>query len=476
MESLEKVDKRSGFQKLANKVPHTYVLIFIIILLASLMTYVVPAGQFDRVEFNGRMAIVPDSYHTVEKSPVNFMTILMSFQMGMISASDIVFFVFIIGGSVGILRSTKAVDALLVKVIYSAKGTGSGKVIIAVTTLFFGFLGGFVGLYEEALGFMPFTIMIALSLKYDAVVGIAMGLLGMCSGFAAGPLNPFTVGVAQGIAELPMFSGLWLRLIAFAVMEGVTIWYIISYAEKVRKDPSLSYVYGSDYSDMELEEDPEKLKLNSARIRVLFVFFATFVIMLLGLTQWGWYINELSGLFLGMGIFSALFYGMKLNEMGSQFVRGAEYLLYGALLIGAARGIMVILEQGMILDSVVYYMVKPLASLPTVLASSFMVIIQTFINFFIPSGSGQAMVTMPIMTPMADLLGINRQVAVLAFQFGDGLSNMMIPTLGATMACLGIARMEYGKWVAFAGKLFLIQMAIAIGFMIFATLINYGPF
>ncbi len=323
---------------------------------------------------------------------------------------------------------------------------------------------------------MPFTIMIALSLRYDAVVGIAMGLLGMCSGFAAGPLNPFTVGVAQGIAELPMFSGLWLRLIAFVVMEGVTIWYIIRYAEKVRKDPTESFVYGNDYSDMQLEEDPEKLKLNAGRKRVLIVFFLTFVVMLIGLTQWGWYINQLSGLFLAMGILSGLAYGMKLNEMGNQFVKGAEYLLYGALLIGAARGIMVILEHGAILDSVVYYMVQPLASLPKVLASSLMVIIQTLLNFFVPSGSGQAMVTMPIMTPMADILGINRQVAVLAFQFGDGLSNMMIPTLGATMACLGIARLEFGKWVAFAGKLFVIQLAISIGFMIFATLINYGPF
>lgn len=476
MDSVGKVDKSSKFKDLMGKVPHTYVLIFIIILLAAIMTYVVPAGEFDRVEVDGRMAIVPDSYHTVEQSPVDIMTVLMSFQLGMINASNIVFFVFIIGGSVGILRHTKAVDALLVKMIYGSKGKNSGKVIIAITTLFFGFLGGFVGLYEEALGFMPFTIMIALSLRYDAVVGIAMGLLGMCAGFAAGPLNPFTVGVAQGIAELPMYSGLWLRLIAFVVMEGVTIWYIIRYAEKVKKDPTQSYVYGNDYSDMELEDDPEKLVLNGPRKRVLTVFFITFVIMLFGLTQWGWYINQLSGLFMGMGIASGLAYGMKVNDMGKQFVKGAEYLLYGALLIGAARGIMVILEQGAILDSVVYYMVQPLSVMPKVIASSLMVIIQTLINFFVPSGSGQAMVTMPIMTPMADILGINRQVAVLAFQFGDGLSNMMIPTLGATMACLGIARLEYGKWVAFAGKLFVIHLCISISFMIFATLINFGPF
>lgn len=460
-------------KRLADKVPHTYVLLFIIILIAALLTYIIPAGEYERVEINGRMAVKPGTYHRIEQNPVSIFTVLMSFQLGMINASNIVFFVFIIGGSVGILRATKAIDALLIKVV---KGTKKDKLIIIVTTLFFALLGGIMGLYEEALGFMPFAIMIAISLGYDAVVGISMGLLGLAAGFAAAPLNPFTVGIAQGIAGLPLFSGMWYRWIFWFISLGVTIWYIIRYGEKIKKDPSLSFVKGIDYSDMTLEDDTDKLKLTPARKRVLVVFFATFIVLIFGVLKYGWYINELAGLFFTMGVLSGIVYGMNPNEMGDHFVDGAKYLLYGALLIGVARGIMVILEQGAILDSVIYYMVQPLYHLPKYIAASLMVIIQTFINFFIPSGSGQAMVTMPIMAPVADLIGITRQVAVLAFQYGDGFSNMFIPTLGATMACLGIAKIEYGKWIAYVWKLLVYQLIIGISAVVIATLIGLGPF
>jgi len=462
-----------SIKNLAEKVPHTYVLLFMIIVIAAVLTYVVPAGEYTRVERNGRQAVEPGTYKNIEQQPVGLFTVLQSFQLGMINAANIVFFVFIIGGAVQILRETKAIDAVLYKTV---KGTKKENLVIIITTVFFALLGGVMGLYEEALGFMPFAIMIALSLGYDAVVGISMGLLGLAAGFASAPINPFTVGIAQGIAELPLFSGMWYRWLFWFISVGVTIWYIIRYAKKIKKDPSKSYVQGIDYSDMELNSDSEEIELTSARKRVLFVFVAALGILMFGVLQYGWYINELAGLFFGMGIAVGIVYGMSPNEMGEHFVAGAKYLLYGALLIGVARGIMVVLEQGAILDSIVYYLVQPLYHLPNILSAGLMVIVQTFINFFIPSGSGQAMVTMPIMAPIADLIGIKRQVAVLAFQYGDGFSNMFIPTLGATMACLGIAKIEYGKWISYVWKLLVIQLIIGLISVGGAVVIGLGPF
>lgn len=465
-----------SIKSIAEKVPHTYVLLFFIIVLAGLLTYVIPAGEFNRVEINGRMAVEPGTYHKIDQQPVSIFTILQSFQLGIINASNIVAFVFIIGGSVGILRATKAIDAVLIRVVDKFRGTGNEKIIIIGTTIFFALLGGIIGLYEEALGFMPFAVMIALSLGYDGIVGISMGLLGLAAGFAAAPLNPFTVGIAQGIAELPLFSGMWFRWIFFIISVGATIWYILRYAKKIKADPSLSYVKDVDYSDMRLEENPEELEFTAARKRVIAVFVISLLILMYGVLKYGWYINELSGLFFALGIFSGIVYGMNPNEMGEHFVDGAKYLLYGALLIGVARGIMVVLEQGMILDTIIYYLVQPLYSVPKFIAASLMLIIQTFINFFVPSGSGQAMVTIPIMAPISDLIGLNRQIAVLAFQYGDGFSNMFIPTLGATMASLGIAKVDYGKWIAYVWKLLVIQILIGLSAVILATIINLGPF
>jgi uncharacterized ion transporter superfamily protein YfcC len=470
--STKAINKKNFLQK----IPHTYVILFVIIIIAAIATYFVPAGVYDRVEFNGRMVVVGDSYHHVAQSPVGFFTVLMSFQLGMINAATICFFVFMVGGSVGVLRATKSIDAFLITVTKGATGARNEKIVIAVTTFLFSLLGGILGLYEEALGFMPFAVMLAISMGYDAVVGISMGLLGLAAGFAAAPVNPFTVGIAQSIAELPLFSGMAYRWVFFFISFGVTVWYILRYAAKVKADPSLSLVSDVDYSDMALESDLEELTLTGRRKAVLVVFLACFGVMFAGLFKWGWYINELAGLFFAMALLSGLVYGMGPSRMAEHFVEGAKSMTFAALIIGIARGIMVVLEQGMILDSIVYYLVQPLYHLPKVVAAGLMLIVQTLINFFIPSGSGQAMVTMPVMAPVADLIGITRQTAVLAFQYGDGFSNMFIPTLGATMACLAIAKIEYGRWIAYVWKLLCLQLIIGLIAVMVAAMIGLGPF
>ena len=470
--SLREKDKVT---RLFEKIPHTYVLLFFIIVVAAVLTYLIPAGMFERVEQDGRMVIVPNTFTTVEPTPVGLFDVLKSFQLGMVGASGIVFFVFMIGGSVQILRETKAIDALLVRTVLKAKGGRGEKYVMIIITVFFALLGGVMGLYEEALAFMPFAIMIALSLGYDPIVGLSLGLLGLAGGFAAAPMNPFTVGIAQSIAELPIYSGLWYRLIFFVIVIATTLWYTFRYAKKIKQDPSASLMTDVDYHDLGLNTE-ENIELTLSRKLILVAFVAAIIMLLVGVMKFGWYITEMGALFFGLGIVSGILYRMKLNTMGELFVEGAKSLLYGALLIGIARGIMVVMENGQILDSVVYYLVQPLEYLPRVLSASLMVIIQTFINFFIPSGSGQAMVTMPIMVPVSDILGIPRQVAVLAFQYGDGLSNMFIPTLGATMAALGMARVSYGKWISYAWKLLVIHLVIGLIAVAIATLIQLGPF
>ena len=461
--------------KFFEKIPHTYVLLFFIIVVAAILTYIIPAGAYERVEQDGRMVIVPETFTRVEQTPVGLFDVLKSFQLGMIGASGIVFFVFMIGGSVQILRETKAIDAFLVRTVAKAKGKSGEKYVMIIITVFFALLGGVMGLYEEALAFMPFAIMIALSLGYDPIVGLSLGLLGLAGGFAAAPMNPFTVGIAQSIAELPLYSGFWYRLIFFVVVIATTLMYTFRYAKKIKADPSASLMQDVDFHDLGLNTD-EEIELTTSRKLILVAFVLAIVMLLVGVMQYGWYINEMGALFFGLGIVSGIIYRMKLNTMGELFVEGAKSLLYGALLIGIARGIMVVLENGQILDSVVYYLVQPLAYLPQVISAMLMVIIQTFINFFVPSGSGQAMVTMPIMVPVSDILEIPRQVAVLAFQYGDGLSNMFIPTLGATMAALGMARVSYGKWISYAWKLLVIHLLIGLFAVAVATLINLGPF
>lgn len=471
----KELKEKDKVTRLFEKIPHTYVLLFFIIVAAAIMTYLIPAGTFERVEQDGRMVIVPGTFSQVEQTPVGLFDVLKSFQLGMIGASGIVFFVFMIGGSVQILRETKAIDAFLVRTVAKAKGGRSEKFVMIIITLFFALLGGVMGLYEEALAFMPFAIMIALSLGYDPIVGLSLGLLGLAGGFAAAPMNPFTVGIAQSIAELPLYSGFWYRLIFFVIVLATTLMYTFRYAKKIKADPSKSLMSDVDYDDLGLDADVE-IELTTSRKLILLAFVLAIVTLLVGVMQYGWYINEMGALFFGLGIVSGILYRMKLNTMGELFVEGAKSLLYGALLIGIARGIMVVLENGQILDSVVYYLVQPLEYLPRIISASFMVIIQTFINFFVPSGSGQAMVTMPIMVPVSDILEIPRQVAVLAFQYGDGLSNMFIPTLGATMAALGMARVSYGKWISYAWKLLLIHLLIGLVAVAIATFINLGPF
>ncbi|SDY60713.1 YfcC family protein [Tindallia californiensis] len=458
------------------KIPHTYVLLFMVIVIAVIMTYIVPAGEFQRVEDpeTGRIVVVVDSFEYVEQTPVTPFGLFESIPQGMVQAGLIIFFVLMIGGSFGIIQSTGTIDAGIGTVVKSM--AGKEKLIIPIIMFVFSLAGSMLGVAEEVLPFYPIVIALALALGFDSITGTAMILLGAGAGFAGAFANPFTIGIAQGISGLPLFSGFTFRLIAYVLILGVSIIYVYRHASKVQKDPTSSPTYEEDLKRQH-KLDLNDLKEMTARHKAVFtVLIIGIAFLALGVGLWGFYINELTALFLIIGITAGLVGGHKPNQIAEEFIKGAQSLVYGALIIGLATTIMVVMENGNILDTTIYTLANLVEGLPTVLSGVGMFFVQTLINIFVPSGSGQAAVSMPIMAPMADVVGITRQTAVLAFQFGDGFTNVISPTSGYFMAALAIAGISWEKWAKWMLPLFLIWTVIGIFLVSIAVLIDYGPF
>ena len=328
----------------------------------------------------------------------------------------------------------------------------------------------------ETIIFIPIGIALARALGYDAIVGMAMVTFGAAIGFSSGFLNPFTVGVAQKIAELPTFSGMPLRIAVWLVMVVVVPLCILRYANKVRKNPECSYVRDLELAQKDKKITIEDVPLRSRDILVLLTLAGGLIIIVVGVMKFGWGVLDIAAVFLGMGILGGILGGTQPNQMARDFIAGAKDIAMGALIVGIARGILVVMSEGQILDTIVHALATLISGLPKAVAAEGMLIVQCVINFFIPSGSGQASTTMPIMTPLADIVGITRQTAVLAFQFGDGFTNAIIPTHGTLCASLGVAGIPFNKWFKFALPVVAVELLICSAFVIFAAVTGYGPF
>jgi uncharacterized ion transporter superfamily protein YfcC len=315
---------------------------------------------------------------------------------------------------------------------------------------------------------------LATALGYDAMVGTAMVTLGAASGFIGGMLNPFTVGIAQEIAELTIFSGWQFRGVVYLFVLGLAILYVMHYAKKVKRKPESSLVYEEaqkghvNFTDDVMNFD----ELKKRHIMILVTFTAGIIINIYGIFQHGWFLTELSANFFVIGLIAGLVGGMKINDIFDAFIDGMKLVVYGAIIVGFARAIVVVLESGVIIDSVINGMSGVLDFLPPSITALGMLVIQVVINFFIPSGSGQAMTTMPIMTPIADLQEIPRQVAVLAYQYGDAITNTIIPTSASLMGVLAVSGIPYIKWVRFVWKLTLMWLIIAAAALVAATMLG----
>ena len=458
------------------RLPHTFVIIFMITILMAALTWVVPAGEFDRAldPKTGRTMVLAETYHAVPSSPVGLFDTFKAVQLGMIDAADIVFFIFLVFASFYIVMKSGALNGAIGTLLKLTKG----KEIWMIPIFMYAFaLGGATfGLYEETYAFIPLFVGLAIAIGYDAIVGMCMVSLGVAMGFASAPLNPFTVIIAQTVAELPLYSAMGFRTIFCLVFVTIAVVYTMRYAQKIKKDPSKSLVKDLEFSSLALKkEDLLKTELTIRHKIILVIVGATIVVLLIGVRELGWYINEIAALFLIMGIVSGFVAGFTPSKIAVYFLEGCAEVVYGALIVGLARSILIVMNMGCIADTVIYGLSAPIVSMPSLLGAEAMLLVQSAINFLIPSGSGQAVVSMPIMVPMADLAGINRQIAVLAYQFGDGLSNLLWPTCGIAVMS-AIAKVPLGRWWRFFIPLCGILFATQVIFVAIASVISLGPF
>jgi uncharacterized ion transporter superfamily protein YfcC len=449
-------------------VPHVYVLLVSLTILAAVGSWILPAGEFTR-EMNetiNRTVVVPGSFKEIASTPVGPFQTFIAIQKGLVDAAEVFFFVFLAYASWFVVLETKALNAFIGWMLRLFKGK-SDYILVAFVYIF-GMAASVFGMFEETFGFLPLFVGMSIAMGYDAIVGLATIGMAVGIGYTAAVMNPFTVILAQNFAGIPLLSGWAFRLVTWFVMETLVCWWILRYARRIKKDPAKSYMVGIDMGDLQLDHDELVNTPFTARTRaVCGVVVASIVALVWGVTQKGWYFNELAGLFIVMGILSGLIGGFNPNRLADVYVKGLRDIVFGCMIIGLSRGVLVVMREGHIVDTVVYYLSLPLQDLPRWLAAEGMLAVQNVINFLIPSGSGQAVVTMPIMAPLSDVLGISRQVAVLAFQFGDGLSNLLWPTALIPIMC-AIAHVPLEKWYRFFLPFFLIAVAFQ-GFFIAAA-------
>lgn len=455
-------------------VPHVYVLLLGLILICSLLSYVVPAGQYDMVTVNGRDVVDAATFHNVDSTPVTLMQFLSAVPRGITESAQIIAFIFIIGGAFAIIQETRAIEAGIGRLLQILKD--KTWVLIPLIMLLFALGGAVFGMSEETIPFIPIFVSLFIAMGYDSITGAAIVLCGAGAGFAGAFMNPFTLQVAQGIAELPILSGMEFRIVMFVVMITVTVAFVMWYANRVKKNPEKSPMYAVDRT-REDKIDLNNLQPFGTREKlILLVFVAAIILLVYGVIKWYWYMDEISAVFLGMSIVIAVIAKMSPNQYANVLAKGMAEIASGALVVGFARGVLIVLTDGNILHTILNAAATLLGSLPSMVSAVGMYIFQCLLNFLVPSGSGQAAVSIPIMAPLGDLVGVTRQTSCIAFQLGDGISNIFTPTSGYFMAALALGKIPWTKWAKWILPLIGIQYALGAVFVVIAQLIGLGPF
>ena len=452
------------------RIPHTLALLFAIMAAALVATWLLPQGEFQTAQNEaGNTVVLPGTYqHAEERVALSPLTLLTVVPRAMAAAQDIIFFVLIVGGALAVLRASGLIDAVLG---WTLKRVGhSPKLLIIIGMGVFAIGSGTIGVAEEYIPFAAMLISLCLAMRMDVITAMGILICGYGIGYGVAVMNPFTVIVAQDVSGLEPASGWAYRLALFVPFVAIGVHHVWSYARKVQKDPDASLMKGIEPLHAPPSEYPP---LDRRRMVLLLAALAALGLMIWGISTQGWYLVELGALFIGLALFTGLAGGLGVNGTARHFGDGAAELAMTALLIGFARAIALILEDGMVLHTIVDVLAMPLSLLGAHLGAVGMMFVQLAINFFIPSGSGQAFVTMPIMAPLADLVGISRQTAVLAFQFGDGLANMLFPTNVILMSILGIAGIPYDRWFRFAAPLLLKLLAAAAIALVVSVVIGY---
>ncbi|MCG7535956.1 TIGR00366 family protein [Pseudoalteromonas sp. OOF1S-7] len=455
------------------KVPHTLILLLSMMLVAYLATWLVPQGFFDTVTLdNGRQAVVPGTYALAEaQTHLTPMDFLVAIPRAFAAAQDVIFFVFIVGGVLAIARATGTIDALIGRLL--ERFGHKPNILIFMVVFCFALASGAIGTAGEYIPFVLILVGLCKAMRLDAMTAVGMVVAGYGIGYGVSAFNPFTVMVAQKVADIPVYSGIELRLAIFLPFVLIGFHHVWSYAKKVQANPELSLTKGLP-CPLAGEAEANYPALNKRHQMILFGLVAAIVTAVWGISQKGWYLYELGAVFISWGIFTTLVGQIGADRAANEFIEGVKDLASTAILIGVARGIALIMEDGQILHTLVYAMSSPLSHLGAELAAVGMFIMQTLLNLFIPSGSGQAYVTMPLMAPVGDIIGVYRQVAVLAYQFGDGFSNMIIPTNAVLMGIIGMAGVPYHLWFRFCLPLFGKLMLAASVVLVLAVTFGYG--
>ena len=454
------------------RIPHTFTIVFALIVFAAVLTWVIPAGEFLRESVDGREVVVNNSFHYVDRAPQTWQIFSALFN-GFVDKADIIIFILMVGGAFWILNNSHAIDVGVMAFLRRIRRLsrykliqklGVENIIITLVMLMFSLFGAIFGMSEETIAFVVVFIPLAIQMGYDSIVGVCMCYVAAHVGFAGAMLNPFTIGIAQGIADLPLFSGLEYRVFCWVVLTLVGIAFVLWYAHRVKAKPERSPVYKLDNYWRERVESSGQSTLTLRHIIILLILLFTIVALVVGVLEFGWYIAEISALFLAMGILSGIVDRQGADGIAKLFLAGCKDILSAALVVGLASGIIFILKDGHIIDTILYGLTRSLASLGEVASLGAMYVFQTLLNVVMPSGSAKAALTMPIMAQFADLIDVSRQTTVLAFQFGDGFTNMLTPTSGVLIGVLGIARIPYGTWLKWVWK-FILGL-IAIGFIL----------
>ena len=434
------------------KVPNTYVIIAVIIALCAVLTWFVPGGQYVKAE-DGTL-----SYESVDAVPQTWQ-VLSAVYHGFVKQAGIIVFILVVGGAFWLLNATGAVEAGIQRFIVRI-GKRDILVLVALTVLF-SLAGAVFGMSEETIPFVGIVVPLVVSMGYDAFMGMLVVYVASNVGFSSAFMNPFTVGIAQGMADLPLFSGMGYRIFCWAFLTLLMVVFVCVYARRTKQQASPRAPLGLGRSDngaarapsvisSEVEKSPTRLTPRQSWILV--VLLLTVIALIVGVTCWDWYMPEITGLFLGMGIVCGIIAGFSANKIADELIAGARDILSAALVVGFASGIIVILQDGKVVDSILHGMQDGLHGSSEAASLSAMYGIQALINFIIPSATAKAAITIPIMAPFADMVGVSRQAMVLAFQFGDGFTNMVTPTSGVLVAALAMARIPYAKWVKWIWK------------------------
>lgn len=523
------------------QIPHTYVIIFYIILFCAALTWFVPGGQYvENISPYGTRTV---TYERVQSVPQTWQ-VLAAFYEGFVDKADIIVFILIIGGAFWIVNDSHAFDRGTAAFLRRARRMENNRLLrkigvdnflLVSVMLLFSIFGAVFGMSEETIAFCLVLVPMAISMGYDSITGVCMVFVAAGLGFAGAILNPFTIGIAQGLAGIPLFSGIEYRIFCWFVINLVGFAWILRYAARVKKHPESSPVYHEDAYWRHLHStQPEEtaaytpraawvsfwvlfgvllifscyypstaLKIGNTTFRglplipvltglfaltslaalrksvhlyILNLLFFTIFYLIAGVMGYGWYIQEIATLFFALGLASGIANGRTPNELVKLFLEGCKDILSAALVVGLAGGIIVILQQGKIIDTLLYELAKGMDGLGQVATVGMMYVIQTLINLVIPSGSAKAALTMPIMAPFSELIGLSKQATVMAFQFGDGFTNLLTPTSGVLIAVLGVSRIPYDKWFGWAWKFILLLVILGFFLLIPTVLVPLNGF